>query len=77
MRQKWRLGLLLRYTVPSVTDPRRAGERYANKPVSSGRYKFRSLELGKKVVLVRARKEASSGRGNPPFGGTSSATTAA
>jgi peptide/nickel transport system substrate-binding protein len=36
--------------VPKAKD---TGERYANKPVSSGPYKFQSLELGKKVVLVR------------------------
>jgi peptide/nickel transport system substrate-binding protein len=36
--------------VPRAKD---TGERYANKPVSSGPYKFQSLEVGKKVVLVR------------------------
>jgi len=36
--------------VPKDKD---TGERYANKPVSSGPYKFQSIELGKKVVLVR------------------------
>jgi peptide/nickel transport system substrate-binding protein len=36
--------------VPKDKD---TGERYANKPVSSGPYKFQSLEVGKKVVLVR------------------------
>jgi len=36
--------------VPVAKD---TGERYANKPVSSGPYKFQSLEVGKKVVLVR------------------------
>jgi peptide/nickel transport system substrate-binding protein len=36
--------------VPKAKD---TGERYANKPVSSGPYKFQSLEVGKKVVLVR------------------------
>jgi len=36
--------------VPQAKD---TGERYANKPVSSGPYKFQSLEVGKKVVLVR------------------------
>jgi len=29
------------------------GEKYADKPVSSGPYKFKSIELGKKAVLVR------------------------
>jgi peptide/nickel transport system substrate-binding protein len=36
--------------VPKGQDP---GERYANKPISSGPYKFQSIELGKKAVLVR------------------------
>jgi peptide/nickel transport system substrate-binding protein len=36
--------------VPRAQD---TGERYANKPISSGPYKFQSLEVGKKVVLVR------------------------
>jgi peptide/nickel transport system substrate-binding protein len=36
--------------VPKAQD---TGERYANKPISSGPYKFQSLEIGKKVVLVR------------------------
>src|SRR5689334_12187766 len=36
--------------VPKAQD---TGERYANKPISSGPYKFQSLEVGKKVVLVR------------------------
>jgi len=36
--------------VPQAKDP---GESYADKPVSSGPYKFQSIELGKKAVLVR------------------------
>jgi len=36
--------------VPQAQD---TGERYNTKPVSSGPYKFQSLEVGKKVVLVR------------------------
>src|SRR6185437_13474847 len=36
--------------VPKDKD---TGERYNNKPVSSGPYKFQSIEVGKKVVLVR------------------------
>ncbi len=36
--------------VPKAKD---TGERYANKPVSSGPYKFQQLDVGKKVVLVR------------------------
>jgi len=36
--------------VPKDKD---TGERYGNKPVSSGPYKFQQLDIGKKVVLVR------------------------
>jgi peptide/nickel transport system substrate-binding protein len=36
--------------VPKAKD---TGEHYASKPVSSGPYKFQSIELGKKAVLVR------------------------
>jgi peptide/nickel transport system substrate-binding protein len=36
--------------VPKAHD---TGEKYANKPISSGPYKFQSIELGKKAVLVR------------------------
>ena len=36
--------------VPKTRD---TGDRYANKPVSSGPYQFQSIELGKKAVLVR------------------------
>jgi peptide/nickel transport system substrate-binding protein len=36
--------------VPQKLD---TGERYASKPISSGPYKFQSIELGKKAVLVR------------------------
>jgi len=36
--------------VPKAKD---TGEKYADKPVSSGPYKFQSIELGKKAVLVR------------------------
>jgi len=36
--------------VPKALD---TGERYASKPVSSGPYKFQSLQIGKKAVLVR------------------------
>ncbi len=36
--------------VPKAQD---TGERYFTKPVSSGPYKFQSLEVGKKAVLVR------------------------
>jgi len=36
--------------VPAAKD---TGEKYSEKPVSSGPYKFKSIELGKKAVLVR------------------------
>jgi peptide/nickel transport system substrate-binding protein len=36
--------------VPAAKD---TGDKYANQPVSSGPYKFKSIELGKKVVLER------------------------
>jgi peptide/nickel transport system substrate-binding protein len=36
--------------VPRAKD---TGERYASKPISSGPYKFQSLVIGKKAVLVR------------------------
>jgi peptide/nickel transport system substrate-binding protein len=36
--------------VPKALD---TGERYAGKPISSGPYKFQTLNLGKRVVLVR------------------------
>jgi peptide/nickel transport system substrate-binding protein len=36
--------------VPAAHD---TGERYANKPISSGPYKFQSIQLSKKAVLVR------------------------
>jgi peptide/nickel transport system substrate-binding protein len=36
--------------VPKAQD---TGERYANKPISSGPYKFKTIALGKSAVLVR------------------------